>query len=273
MEETFPKKFQKTTLQMCWKKKGRKEDLKSNRFLHSKEWLPRTVEALAVSKMKPAILKGTSCFQIGGRPGNRPQEHLFVVKSILLKLKMQQKMGIVNVHDIQAYFDRERLDGVCNTIYRMGADRAALRCWAKLNESTVIRRVTSVGTSDWLDVGPLVGQGSSCASLASAAYLDSHLTSMFTGCSEALSYGEVLQAPYSFQNDILDIVDNVTAMRSKAIKMNSMVKQMTCDLHPDKCGFNLHGSKKQKEEARNKKNPNPVWKLLPQGKALREVAW
>ena len=52
-EERFPKKFQKTTLQMIWKKKGRKEDLQSNRFIHSKDWLPRTVEALAVSKLKP----------------------------------------------------------------------------------------------------------------------------------------------------------------------------------------------------------------------------
>ena len=257
-EEMFPKTFQKTTLQMIWKKKGRKEELKSNRMIHSKEWPARTVEALTVSKMKPAILKGTSCFQIGGRPGHRPQEHLYVVKSILLKLEMQRKLGIIMVNDIQAYFDRERLDGVCNTLYTMGADKAALRCWAKLNEATVVRCVTSVGASDWLEVGPLVGQGSSGASLASAAYLDFHLTNMFSGCEEALSYGSVMQAPYSFQDDVLDVVDSVEAMRSKAIKMDSLVKQMTCDLHPDKCGFILVGNKKQKEEARREIARSPI---------------
>ena len=257
-EETFPKSFQKTTLQMIWKKKMRKEELKSNRMIHSKQWLPRTVEALAVSKMKPTILSGTSCFQIGGRPGHRPQEHLFVVKSILLRLHMQKRLAILNIHDIEAFFDRERLDGVCNTLYEMKADKAAIRCWAKLNEDTVIRCITSVGKSEWVRVGPLVGQGSSGASLASAAHLDHHLTNMFSGCQEALSYGDVLQAPYSFQDDVMDVVDSVESMRSKTIKMDSMVKQMTLDLHPDKCCFILYGTNKQKEEARQEVKLSPI---------------
>ena len=81
---------------------------------------------------------------------------------------------------------------------------------------------------------------------------------MFTGCDEALSYGSVIQAPYSFQDDVLDIVNSVEALRSKAIKMDSLVKQMTLDLHPDKCGFILIGNKKQKEEARREIARSPI---------------
>ena len=76
----------------------------------------------------------------------------------------------------------------------MEADRSTLRCWAKLN---IIRCVTSVGTSDWEKVGTLVGQVSVGAALASATHHNHHLINMFYGCQEALSYGDVLQAPYS----------------------------------------------------------------------------
>ena len=181
-----------------------------------------------------------------------------MVKSILLRFEIQGRLCILNVLDIQAFFDRERLDRVCNTLYKMDADRSALRCWAKLNEDTVIRCVTSVGTSDWERVGPLVGQGSSGAALASAAHLDHHLTNMFSGCQEALSYGDVLQAPYSFQDDVLDVVDSVDSLRSKTVKMDSMAKQMTLDLHPDKCCYILYGTKKQKTEARKEIKNSPI---------------
>ena len=112
--------------------------------------------------------------------------------------------------------------------------------------------------SEWLEVGPLVGQGSSGGSLASAAHLDFHQTNMFTGCNEALSYGSVIQAPYSFQDDVLDIVNSVEALRSKAIKMDSLVKKMTLNLHPDKCGFIFTGNKKQKEESRREIARSPI---------------
>ena len=52
-EEIFPTLFRKTLLNMIWKQKGLAEVLKNNRFIHLKEhYLPRTVEALVVNKMK-----------------------------------------------------------------------------------------------------------------------------------------------------------------------------------------------------------------------------
>jgi hypothetical protein len=261
-EETFPRSFQKTTLQMIWKKKGRKEELPSNRFIHGKEWLPRTAEALTVGKMKEQIQEGTSCFQIGGKAGHRPQEHLFAVKSIMAKSTMQRRMLILGSFDFMAYFDREGLFDVSNTLYEMsdGSDdyRAALRCWVKLNESTVIRCSTPVGMSDWVEVGPLVGQGSAGASLASAAHLDRALSEIFTGSEDALSYGSVLQAPYSFQDDVLTAADSVSAFRSNCVKMDVLAKQKNLTLHPVKCCYILCGSKKQIEEAREEIVKLPV---------------
>ena len=57
-EEQFPTLFRKTLLYMIWKQKGPQEILRNNRFIHLKEhYLPRTVEALVVNKMKDDILE------------------------------------------------------------------------------------------------------------------------------------------------------------------------------------------------------------------------
>ena len=65
-----------------------KDDFVENmihRYIHCKDWLPRTVEAMVVKEMEPAIVSATSRFQIGGVQGHRPQEHLFSVKLLVGK--------------------------------------------------------------------------------------------------------------------------------------------------------------------------------------------
>ena len=59
-EEEFPCNFDNTTLHQIFKGKGKRDVLSINRFIHSKEWLPRTVEGMVVDYMKDNILKGAS---------------------------------------------------------------------------------------------------------------------------------------------------------------------------------------------------------------------
>ena len=65
-EEAFGNTFGDTTLYNIYKGKVKKEDLESMRFIHSKSYLPRTVEAVVVDGMKEEILAQSSCYQIGG---------------------------------------------------------------------------------------------------------------------------------------------------------------------------------------------------------------
>ena len=76
--ESVPKKFIESMLHQIWKRKPgtRKEDLEANRYIHCKEWLPRTVEAMVVKEMETVIKEATSRFQIGGVAGHRPQSGL-----------------------------------------------------------------------------------------------------------------------------------------------------------------------------------------------------
>ena len=84
-EEEFPDSLMLTILHMIWKGKGPREMLGNNRFIHTKDYLPRTCEALVVSKMKNDILKASGNYQIGGQPGHSPEELLVVLKSVIAR--------------------------------------------------------------------------------------------------------------------------------------------------------------------------------------------
>ena len=103
-KETVPESFKETTLHQIWKRKpgSRMEDLASNRFIHCKDWLARTV----VKQMEPRITESTSRFQIGGKPGHRPQEHIFFVKSVINKYIQEKKLIIIACYDIKSFFDK-----------------------------------------------------------------------------------------------------------------------------------------------------------------------
>ena len=70
--EEFPSSFNVTILVQL-PKKGSQIYLDNSRFLHMKLWMPRLVEALAVSKMKDDIFEAGTKYQIGGCPGQRTQ--------------------------------------------------------------------------------------------------------------------------------------------------------------------------------------------------------
>ena len=105
-EESFGKKFGETTLYNIFKGKEKKTDLESFRFIHSKLYFPRTVEAVVVDGMKEDILKGLSCYQIGVQSGHSSQEHLFTVKSVICKVTKDNEAVIGGIHDIKKFFDK-----------------------------------------------------------------------------------------------------------------------------------------------------------------------
>ena len=95
-EEEFPMEFQNTTLHMVFKgEKGRKEILSDSRFIHCKEFWARTAEGLLVEDgLRGPLIEKSSIYQIGGQPGHRPEELVFVMKSIISKYRKQkQKNG------------------------------------------------------------------------------------------------------------------------------------------------------------------------------------
>ena len=108
-KEKFPNDFSVTVLYQLCKRKGSKENLNNHRYIHMKNCLPRLTESLTVSMTKDAIIQNGTKFQIGGIPGHRVEEHLIVVKSVI-QLYIHHKAGIViQLVDIEKFFDKEIL--------------------------------------------------------------------------------------------------------------------------------------------------------------------
>ena len=185
-DETVPDKFRQTTLHQIWKKKPgtRKEDLDANRYIHCKEYLPRTVEAIVVAEMEKSISEATSKFQIGGVKGHRPQEHLFCVKSVQARYEKQKKLLIIYTNDVSKFFDKEVLADCMGELYQAGIDPRAYRMFSMLNEKTQIRVRTGCGFSPWEEAGDLLGQGSGGAAKVSALNLDRKLSRVFDDSQE-----------------------------------------------------------------------------------------
>ena len=250
-EENFPATFRETVLHMIFKGgKGKREELCDNRFIHSKQWLPRLVEAMVVQGgLKAPLVDASSIYQIGGQAGHRPEEMVFAIKSLIAKYRAEKKPVILQLYDLEKFFDKEMMEDAIATWYKRGADPKAIRCWYNLNKQTNIKVRTGAGISDSRNVGAVVGQGTIGGALVSQAVLDDGIQEYFkAGSQEELRYGSVLMAPVLFQDDFLHGVKGLDEARKGNIKVNKMIKERALKLNSKKTVCMMIGSKKQKEE-------------------------
>ena len=88
--EEKPSSWKNTTCIQLYKGKNRKDDFNSQRFIHTKEDVPKGFEQILINKVKPKMINNCSKYQIGAIPGHQAQEHLFTIKSVMA---LYQKAG------------------------------------------------------------------------------------------------------------------------------------------------------------------------------------
>ena len=257
--EEFPIAFRKTILYMIWKQKGPAEILKNSRFIHIKEgYLPRTCEALVVSKMKECILQSSSMYQVGGQPGHSPEEHIFTIKSIWALFLEKGEGLILTLVDIISFFDRENVYDVMQTLEDIGVNKKAARLWYKLNEGTEIAVKTAGGVSETAKVGDVIGQGTAGGALVSQANLDHGLMEYFGDSKDEIHYGGVRIQPLAYQDDVLKGSKNVLEAQVGNIRLAEMLRVKGLEAHPDKTSFIICGSEEFKNQAKEELKENPI---------------
>ena len=135
--EEYPASFDLTVLQQIYKGKGSKADLSNSRFIHLKNWLPRTCDAIIVGGMKDSILSSSTKFQIGGQEGHMSQEHLFSLKSLMAMKEYMQEGIIFQLYDIRKFFDHESLRDVMDTLHDIKVDEKVYRAWYLMSQNTI----------------------------------------------------------------------------------------------------------------------------------------
>lgn len=259
--EMFPNEFQNTILHMIFKGKGRRENLSDNRFIHCKDWFARVAEGLVVEDgLKKPLISGSSIYQIGGQPGHRPEELVFVLKSIVARYLSQGKSVIIQCYDVQKYFDKEMIEDAILTCTKRGVDKKAIRIWYKLNENTVIQVKTSgAGLSAPGKVGAVIGQGTIGGALISQAVLDDGVMEHFSPAgNQQLQYGSVPLAPFMYQDDLLNGVEDLNQARETNNKVDQIMKQHGLTLNEEKSIVLVIGTKKQKGKISDEIKSKPL---------------
>ena len=245
-------------LYQLWKKKGSREDLNNHRYIHMKDWLPRLTEALTVNLMKEDVLSSGNKFQIGGIPGHRVEEHLVVVKA-LIQLQGQRKSGVIlQLVDIEKFFDCEILRTIMTSLNEANINKKAYRCWFKLNAKTKISVATPAGTTETADVAEIVAQGSGGAALASGLDIARGLESQFSGSIDEISYGCVRLQPLAYQDDIARLASTVNCTRAGSQKLSTMMDQKGLRCHPTKTVCIAIGSNKYRDNIKKETESHPV---------------
>ena len=120
--EVKPSSWKKTVCHQLFKGKGEKKEFGNQRFIHTKEDIPKAFEQIVITRAKPAIIKHCTKFQIGSIPKHQPAEHLFTIKSIISYYQILGIMLILQCYDIKKYFDSENLKDTMNSLYNYGVN-------------------------------------------------------------------------------------------------------------------------------------------------------
>ena len=79
--EEIPASWHKSRLIQLFKGKGERTELDNYRHIHIKDEVPKVFGHLVMSAAREKLFDNMSKFQIGAKPGHRPQEHLFVLSA------------------------------------------------------------------------------------------------------------------------------------------------------------------------------------------------
>ena len=237
--EYIPDGWKYTMLIMLYKGRGLKEVMDNNRFIHSKDWMPRFFEDLVVSKMKNKVNKKTTKYQIGGMKGHRSSEHLFSVKSIIAYYAFMDWPLLIQCIDIRKFFDKENLRDAMCALYSAGVCGKVYRLWFKLNENTRIAVKTGVGLTDERETGETLGQGTVGGALASALNIDEELDCHFEDSPVEICYGSTRLQPISFQDDVLRMCTGRDEAQEGFNRMEAVFKSKLLEIHPTKSCYLL----------------------------------
>ena len=257
-DEEFPSSFRKTILHMIGKRSGLQCILKNNRFLHMKQVLCRSIDALVVDKMRPPLINSATIYQLGGLPGHSILEHLITLKMIMARVE-DIGIGIIFlIVDIMSYFDKEDIYDCLETMETLKVNKKAARLWFKLNQDTEVAVKMPCGMTETAKVGDCLAQGTSSAGLVSQANLDHGLNRYFSGSKDVLCYGGIRIQPLSFQDDIGSPCSDVSMARVQSTFISSIFQEKTLEAHPDKTCYLILGSEKFKKEAQEEMDTCPI---------------
>ena len=256
--EVLPSSWSESTLIQLYKGSGSLTEFQNQRFIHTKEEIPKLFGNIVMTAVKDKLIGNMSKFQIGAKPGHRASEHLFVIKSVISLYSKYDKAVIISTWDIQKFFDKENLYDVMNEISKNDVHGKLYRLLYLMNKNTRIRVKTPVGVTEFRNTGEGLGQGSTEGAIASAVNLDNGVQDFFSDSEDEVMYHGLKILPLIFQDDVAQLSLTVAAAQAGNLKMQCVAETKVLDFHPKKSCYIIVGPKKRRQEIINEIASQPL---------------
>ena len=107
LNEKIPQSWHESILVQLSKGRGRPGDLKNMRHIHLRNIYLSFFSQIVMHFIKDTLIDNMSMYQIACKPGYRPSEHLFTIKSLISYYKKEKMSFLSSNLDISKFYDSE----------------------------------------------------------------------------------------------------------------------------------------------------------------------
>ena len=266
-KEKKPESWRRTTILQIPKGTGEVGDMTMMRNIHLKHPIPKLFGHILMNQVKDKLMESMTKFQLGTKKGHRPQEHIFVLKSVMALYEMYKEGLLINLFDISKFFDKEELHDVLGEAYSGGLRGKYYKLMYEVNKNTIIKVRTAIGETEEACLDPGLGQGGVESGILSAKSLDKGVDDYFSDCTSNVSYGRVIIKSLLWQDDILKANASIKDAQECNIRMEAVVNSKMLEFNKKKSVFLVVGNKKFQEKIDNQLKESPL--LLCNEKMLK----
>ena len=261
-DEDFPDRSAITWLTKIWKRKGPESKLKNNRFVHGKEPFAKLMEKCLVAMISEQLDEATPQLQAGSRKGRSTRDQLLKVIVMQKYHESKGKPLPVLLVDVQACFDRMRLDDVIYDTIEANANLKATRALRKFSDRTIIK-LRGDTRNNGEGVGRLVtgtlGQGSNFAPPGIGLTSSKSLKSELKDSGHLMArVGSVESSAQSYVDDTAAMPKNEKSLKVVCEKIGDALETISLQSHPEKTEIIVSGRNKKAEAMRQSLTENPA---------------
>ena len=264
IKEIMPRSFYTTQLLKLYKGKGVRAELKSNRFIHLKPWMPKLYEKMLMTKIEGRMFSNTPDLQVGGQKQGSTNEHLLAMMISMRRLEEFQGCGSIIFMDIKACFDRVRLSDILFETIQCGVVGRPLKNIANYTENLVIKSIGDPKEDREARITNSTGQGSGFAPVGTSLVMAKTLEVRIKMRSE--SQREVINRTVNgitlghnfFVDDLAKCCAGTEELVVNGEVITETLNELRLQAHADKSGVLVFGRRRDEFKELISKNPPRV---------------
>ena len=266
--EKIPAKWHESKVIQISKGRGPLNSLASKRHIHDRDEHFKFFGQIVTNIAKETLMEKMTKYQLACKPGHRPSEHLFVIKSMMALNQSNNKGLLMTSFDLKTFFDSEDIFDCMDSLYKRNIKGKIYRLMFNMNENVRVKVKTPVGTTKAGDAGPTVAQGSVDAAIISSNSLDVGVEETFTDMEKEIKYIELPLPLEIYMDDLFRMAETLENAQYGNDAMVDMLNKKRLTLNLDKSCFLVVGNSKATKNVSKRLERKP---LTLNGEPMKKV--